>query len=73
MDYERVTSYGNLMRRGLEDMHRGRLLRYLRGEMNEFCAGCDYCADVARKVMVVPKEIRGGISKEPGLRADPVP
>jgi hypothetical protein len=30
------------MDRGLEDMHRERLLGYLRGEMNGFCAGCDF-------------------------------
>jgi MoaA/NifB/PqqE/SkfB family radical SAM enzyme len=43
MDYRRVTSYGNVLHQGLEDMHRERLLRYLRGEMNTFCAGCDFC------------------------------
>jgi MoaA/NifB/PqqE/SkfB family radical SAM enzyme len=43
MDYRRITSYGNLMDRRLEDMHREKLLRYLRGEMNGFCAGCDFC------------------------------
>ena len=49
MDYARVTSYGNLMHRGLEDMHRTRLLGYLRGEMNQFCAGCDFCPAAIRK------------------------
>ena len=43
MDYRRVTSYGNLMHSGLEDMHRKRLLGYLHGEMNQFCSGCDFC------------------------------
>ena len=49
MDYKRVTSYGNLMHKGLEEMHRGRLLRYLRGEMNEFCTGCDFCPVAIRE------------------------
>jgi molybdenum cofactor biosynthesis enzyme MoaA len=49
MDYRRVTSYGNLMHRGLEDMHRERLLGYLRGEMNEFCSGCDFCPAAIKK------------------------
>ncbi len=43
MDYERVTSYGNLMHKSLQEMHREKLLGYLRGDMNKFCSGCDFC------------------------------
>lgn len=43
MDYRRATSYGNLMYQSLAEMHHGKIRRYLQGEMNEFCRGCDFC------------------------------
>ena len=43
MDYRRATSYGNLLDRSLADTQRIKLSKYLRGEMNEFCATCDFC------------------------------
>ena len=55
MDYRRETSYGNLASDGLVDMHRDRLLRFLDGEMNQFCQGCDFCPSSIRKLaMPVP-------------------
>jgi molybdenum cofactor biosynthesis enzyme MoaA len=43
MDYRRSTSYGNLADRSLPDMQRAKISRYVRGQMNEFCGGCDFC------------------------------
>ena len=48
MDYRRETSYGNLLHDNLVTMHRGRLLRYLKGELNDFCQGCDFCPSALR-------------------------
>ncbi len=43
MDYQRVTSCGSAKSESLRDMHRSKLERYLRREMDDFCAGCDFC------------------------------
>lgn len=43
MDYQRVTSYGRLGQRSIREMHMEKLLGYARGEMAEFCSGCDFC------------------------------
>jgi MoaA/NifB/PqqE/SkfB family radical SAM enzyme/glycosyltransferase involved in cell wall biosynthesis len=48
MDYRRTTSYGNLRDKGLQQMHFEKLLGYVRGEMREFCQGCDFCPSAAR-------------------------
>lgn len=48
MDYRRVTSYGNLLRETLTDMHRDKLRRYVSGEMQAFCSGCDFCPSGSR-------------------------
>ena len=43
MDYRRTTSYGNLLERSLPDMQRMKIATYLRGRLNDFCSGCDFC------------------------------
>jgi molybdenum cofactor biosynthesis enzyme MoaA len=48
MDYRRTTSYGNLLHRSLPDMQRVKISKYLHGEMNEFCQGCDFCPSGVR-------------------------
>ena len=48
MDYGRTTSYGNLLTRSLPDMQRNKVSRYLRGQMNQFCGGCDFCPSAIR-------------------------
>ena len=48
MDYRRTTSYGNLLERSLQDMQRAKISKFLRGEMTDFCGGCDFCPDGIR-------------------------
>ena len=52
MDYQRTTSYGNLAGPALQDMHADKLTRYLSGEMNAFCANCDFCPTGIREAKV---------------------
>jgi len=48
MDYQRITSYGNLGDRSLADMQRVKISKYLRGELSSFCEGCDFCPSGSR-------------------------
>lgn len=50
MDYRRATSYGNLLRQTLTDMHRDKLRRYVGGEMRAFCGNCDFCPAPLRTI-----------------------
>lgn len=43
MDYQRLTSYGIVGQKPVREMHIEKLLGYARGEMTEFCIGCDFC------------------------------
>jgi len=43
MDYRRTTAYGDLNHQRLDEMHREKIAKYLRGELNDFCQGCDFC------------------------------
>ncbi|MGA8496787.1 MAG: radical SAM protein [Xanthobacteraceae bacterium] len=42
MDYRRTTSYGNIRSKTLRQMHFEKLLAYVRGQSDDFCAGCDF-------------------------------
>lgn len=48
MDYKRVTSNGSLLDATLGDMHRDKLERYQRGEMDNLCRDCDFCPPAIR-------------------------
>lgn len=43
MDYRRVTSYGNLLKDSLPDMHRRKILTYMNGQLDGFCSNCSFC------------------------------
>jgi MoaA/NifB/PqqE/SkfB family radical SAM enzyme len=43
LDYRRELSYGNVLTKGLRDIHHGKIRRYLEGETRAFCSGCDFC------------------------------
>ncbi|HEV7684315.1 MAG TPA: radical SAM protein [Pyrinomonadaceae bacterium] len=43
MDYGRKTTYGNLRKKSIQQMHFDKLLSYVRGEVRSLCAGCDFC------------------------------
>ena len=43
MDYRRITSFGNIKEKSLQQMHFEKLLDFVRGEYNGFCKGCDFC------------------------------
>lgn len=43
MDYERKTSYGNLLKDSLPDMHADKLRRFAQGETRDLCIDCDFC------------------------------
>ncbi|HET6923921.1 MAG TPA: radical SAM protein [Anaeromyxobacteraceae bacterium] len=59
MDYRRVTSYGNVMRKGLAAMHEEKLRQYLAGQADGFCRGCDFCPSPAAEA--------GGAAPRPSL------
>ena len=56
MDYRRVTSYGNLARETILDMHRDKLARYLQGETTDFCRGCTFCPSGIGERAMAPGE-----------------
>lgn len=43
MDYQRVTSYGNINHKSLQQLHFEKLLGYVRGEHHDLCQHCDFC------------------------------
>ena len=48
MDYKRSTSFGNLRNTRLHEMHFDKMARYMRGELNQFCGGCDFYPEPLR-------------------------
>jgi MoaA/NifB/PqqE/SkfB family radical SAM enzyme/glycosyltransferase involved in cell wall biosynthesis len=43
MDYQRVTSYGNINDKSLQQLHFEKLLSFIRGEHQDLCQHCDFC------------------------------
>lgn len=43
MDYQRVTSYGNINRKSLQQAHFEKLLGFIQGEHRDLCGQCDFC------------------------------
>jgi MoaA/NifB/PqqE/SkfB family radical SAM enzyme len=43
MDYQRVTSYGNIRDKSLQQLHFEKLLGYIREEHHDLCQHCDFC------------------------------
>jgi MoaA/NifB/PqqE/SkfB family radical SAM enzyme/glycosyltransferase involved in cell wall biosynthesis len=43
MDYQRATSHGNIATEQLHAMQRDKLIRFVQGEHDQFCKGCDFC------------------------------
>lgn len=43
MDYQRVTSYGNINEKSLQQLQFEKLLDYARGTCDSFCQNCDFC------------------------------
>jgi MoaA/NifB/PqqE/SkfB family radical SAM enzyme len=49
MDYQRVTGYGRVQDKNLQQSHFEKLRAYATGKLDAFCQGCDFC----------PAELRG--------------
>lgn len=43
MDYQRVTSYGNINSKSLQQLQFEKLSGFLKGDYNKLCKGCDFC------------------------------
>ncbi len=43
MDYQRVTSYGRVQDKNLQQSHFEKLRAYATGKLDGFCQGCDFC------------------------------
>lgn len=54
MDYQRVTSAGNINHTSLQQLHFEKLLGYVRGEYDDLCRHCDFC----------PKELKNELTQK---------
>lgn len=51
MDYQRVTSYGNINSEDLQQLQFEKLSRFLNGDYNKLCKDCDFCpSDLKNKL-----------------------
>lgn len=57
MDYQRVTSYGNINNESLQQLQFEKLSGFLKGDYNKLCKDCDFCpSDLKNKLSRDKKE-----------------
>ncbi|KAA5533703.1 radical SAM protein [Taibaiella lutea] len=57
MDYQRVTSYGNINNESLQQLQFEKLSGFLKGDYNKLCKDCDFCpSDLKNKLNHSTKE-----------------